>query len=145
MVPLPPTLRVKCRVLKIGKCTWSACHVVTSPKLQANWISECCVHLKEYTGYQQPCKGVQVHTLPSRTLRSNLVTLVWLVVLIWNPIALFFFFWAWFIPSGWSMIIHQAWSISNAFPNSLIDSNVSLKWKQRTSKELGYTPSLVTL
>jgi hypothetical protein len=27
----PPTLRVKCRVLKISKCTWSGCHVVALP------------------------------------------------------------------------------------------------------------------
>jgi len=29
--------------------------------------------------------------LPSRVLHSNLVTLVWLIVPTWNPIALFFF------------------------------------------------------
>jgi hypothetical protein len=33
-------------------------------------------------------------------------------------------------------------SLFDAFPNSLIDSNVSLKWKQRKSKKLG-THSLV--
>jgi hypothetical protein len=29
--PCPPTLRMKCRVLKISKCIWLGCHVVASP------------------------------------------------------------------------------------------------------------------
>jgi len=29
-----------------------------------------------------------------------------------QPHSPFSFFWAWFIPSGWSMTIHQAWSMS---------------------------------
>jgi hypothetical protein len=36
---------------------------------------------------------------------------------------------------------HAKWRI----PNSLIDSNVSLRWKQWKSKELGHAPWLVTL
>jgi hypothetical protein len=35
--------------------------------------------------------------------------------------------------------------IGNALPSSLIDSNVSLRWKQQKSKELGHDPWLVTL
>jgi hypothetical protein len=30
--------------------------------------------------------------------------------------------------------------LNDALPSSLIDSNVSLRWKQRKSKELGYIP-----
>jgi hypothetical protein len=50
---LPPTLRVKCRVLKIGKCTWLGWYVVALLKLQS-WLNQCwcCVHLKKYKGYQ---------------------------------------------------------------------------------------------
>jgi hypothetical protein len=33
----------------------------------------------------------------------------------------------------------------DAFPSSLINSNVSMEWKQRKSKELGHAPWLVTL
>jgi hypothetical protein len=89
MVPPPPTLRVKCRVLKIGKCTWSGCHVVTSPKLQVDWINAGVVYIWKST--QVPNNHVREFEsmpLPSRTLRSNLITLVWLIVPIWNPIAL---------------------------------------------------------
>ncbi len=32
----PPTLRVNYRVLKIGKCIWSGCHVIASPSLQVD-------------------------------------------------------------------------------------------------------------
>jgi hypothetical protein len=38
------------------------------------------------------------------------------------------------------IIIIMAFFIIDAFPNSLINSNVSLKWKQRKSKELGTLP-----
>jgi hypothetical protein len=34
--------------------------------------------------------------------------------------------------------------VSDVLPSSLIDSNVSLRWKQRKSKKLGCTPSLAT-
>jgi hypothetical protein len=33
----------------------------------------------------------------------------------------------------------------DVLPSSLIDSNMSLKWKQQKNKELGHTPSLTTL
>jgi hypothetical protein len=36
-------------------------------------------------------------------------------------------------------------SIIDVLPSSLIDSNVSLEWKQRKSKESGHTPWLATL
>ncbi len=90
MVPLPPpTLRVKCKMLKIGKCTWSGCHVVTSPKLQANWINADVVYIWKITHVtNNHVREFRSMPLPNRTLFSNLVTLVWLVVPIWIPIAL---------------------------------------------------------
>jgi hypothetical protein len=88
----PPTLRVKCTVLKIGKCIWLKCHVVASPELQANWIGASVVYIWKSTQVtNNHLKEFRSMPLPSRALRSNLVTLVWLVVLIWNPITFFFF------------------------------------------------------
>jgi hypothetical protein len=44
-----------------------------------------------------------------------------------------------------SLFTKLPYFISNdAFPSSLINSNVSLKWKQQENKELGHTPWLVT-
>ncbi len=90
MVPSPPpTLKVKCRVLKISKCIWSRCHVIASPQLQANWISVSVVYIWKSTQVtNNHVKEFTSMPLPSRALRSNLVTLVWLVMLVWNPIAL---------------------------------------------------------
>jgi hypothetical protein len=84
-----PTLRVKCRMLKIGKCIRSGCHVVTSPKLQVDWISAGVVYIWKSTQVtNNHVREFRSMLLPSRMLRSNLVTLVWLVMLVWNPIAL---------------------------------------------------------
>ncbi len=90
MVPLPPpTLRVKCRVLKIGKCIWSGCHVVTSPELQVDWINAGVVYIWKSTQVtNNHVREFRSMPLPSRALRSYLITLVWLIVLVWNPIAL---------------------------------------------------------
>jgi hypothetical protein len=85
----PPPLRVKCRVLKIGKCIWLGCHVITSPKLQVDWTSVGVVYIWKST--QVSNNHVQEFgsmPLPNRALCSNVVTLVWLVVLVWNPITL---------------------------------------------------------
>jgi len=87
--PSPPILKVKCRMLKIGKCTWLGCHVVASLELQADWISVGVVYIWKSTQVtNNHVREFRSMPLPSRTLRSNLVTLMWLVVLVWNPIAL---------------------------------------------------------
>jgi hypothetical protein len=42
---------------------------------------------------------------------------------------------------GWNHFHHkQRGNDFDALPSSLINSNVSLKWKQWKSKELGHTP-----
>jgi hypothetical protein len=93
MVPPPPTLWVKCRVLKIGKCTWSRCHVIALPESQVDWIIVGVVYIWENTQVtNNHVREFRSMPLPIRTLCSNLVTLVWLVVLVWNPIALSFSF-----------------------------------------------------
>jgi hypothetical protein len=84
---------MKCRVLKIGKCTWSGCHVVASPELQANWISVGVVYIWKSTQVtNNHVREFKSMPLPSKALRSNLITLVWLVMPVRNPIALSFFF-----------------------------------------------------
>ncbi len=86
---LPQTLRVKCTMLKIGKCTLSGCHVVTLLEVQADWINVGVVYIWKNTHVtNNHVREFRSMPLPSRALHSNLVTLVWLVVLIWNPIAL---------------------------------------------------------
>jgi hypothetical protein len=45
----PPTLRMKCRMLNIGKCIWSGCHGITLPELQANWISASVMYIWKNT------------------------------------------------------------------------------------------------
>jgi hypothetical protein len=93
VLPPPLTLRVKCRVLKIGKCIWSGCHAVASLELQANWISVGVVYIWKNTQVTNNLvREFKSMLLPSRTWHSNLVTLVWLVVSVWNPIALFLSF-----------------------------------------------------
>jgi hypothetical protein len=88
----PPTLRVKCRVLKIGKCIRSGCLVVASLELQVDWISVGVMYIWKNTQVtNNHVREFRSMLLPNRTLRSNLVTLVWLVVPAWNPIALSFF------------------------------------------------------
>ncbi len=88
--PLPPTLKVKCTVLKIGKCTWSRCHVVASPELQIDWIRIGVMYIWKNTQVtNNHVKELSSMPLFSRMLRSNLTTLVWLVVQVWNPMALF--------------------------------------------------------
>jgi hypothetical protein len=87
--PYPPSLRVKCRVLKIGKCIWSGCHVVALLELQADWINVGVVYIWKSTHVtNNHVKEFRSMPLHNRTLRSNLVTLVWLVMPVWNPIAL---------------------------------------------------------
>jgi hypothetical protein len=90
MVPLPPkTLRVKYRVLKISKCTWSGCYVVASLELQAHWINVGVLYIWKSTQVtNNHVKEFRSMLLPNKALCSNVVTLVWLVVPIWNPIAL---------------------------------------------------------
>jgi hypothetical protein len=79
---------MKCRVLKINKCTWSGCHVVASPELQADWISASVMYIWKSTQVtNNHVKEFRSMPFPSRVLCSNLVTLVWLVVPIWNPMA----------------------------------------------------------
>jgi hypothetical protein len=79
---------MKCRMLKISS-TWSRCHVVASPKVQANWISASVMYIWKNTHVtNNHVRELRSMPLPSKTLRSNPVTLVWLVVPIWNPIAL---------------------------------------------------------
>jgi hypothetical protein len=92
MVPLsPPTLKVKCRVLKIGKCIWLGCHVVTLPELQVDGISVGVVYIWKNTQVtNNHVREFMSMPLLSRALCSNLITLVWLAVLVWNPIALSF-------------------------------------------------------
>ncbi len=88
--PPPPTLSVKCKVLKIGKCTRSGCHVVASPKLQADWISVSVVYIWKNTQVtNNHVMEFKSMPLPCKALHSNLVTLVWLIMLVWNPIAFF--------------------------------------------------------
>jgi len=83
----PPTLRVKCRVLKIGKCTWSGCHVVASLEVQVDWVSVGVMYIWKSTQVtNNHVREFRSMPFPSRALRSNLVTLVWLVVPAWNPI-----------------------------------------------------------
>jgi hypothetical protein len=74
MVPLPPPiLRVKCRVLKVGKCTWSRCHLVASLELQADWISVSVVYIWKSTQVtNNHVREFRSMLLPSRALRSNL-------------------------------------------------------------------------
>jgi hypothetical protein len=85
--PPPPTLRVKCRMLKINNCIWSRCHVVTLPELQVDWISVGVVYIwKSPQVTNNHVREFWSMPLPSRALRSNLITLVWLVVPVWNPI-----------------------------------------------------------
>jgi hypothetical protein len=92
MVLPPPTLRMKCRLLKIGKCIWSRCHVITLPKLQNDWINVGVVYNWKSTQVtNNHVREFRSMPLPNKTLCSNLVTLMWLVVPIWNPIAPFFF------------------------------------------------------
>jgi hypothetical protein len=80
---------VKCRVLKIGKCTWSGCHVVASLELQVDWVSVGVMYIWKSTQVtNNHVREFRSMPFPSRALRSNLVTLVWLVLLAWNPIAL---------------------------------------------------------
>jgi hypothetical protein len=82
------------------------------PTLQVDWISVGVMYIWKSTQVtKNHVREFRSMPLPSRALCSNLITLVWLVVPVWYPIV-FFFFWALFIPSGWSMVIHQAWSIS---------------------------------
>ncbi len=108
----PPTLRMKCRVLKIGKCTWSRCHVVASPELQANWISVGVVYIWKSTQVtNNHVREFKSMPLPSRALRSNLITLVWLVMLVWNPIALFLSF-----GLGSSQVV-EAWRYTGPGPS----------------------------
>jgi hypothetical protein len=84
---------MKCRVLKIGKCTWSRCHVVASLELQVDWISVGVVYIWKSTQVtNNHVREFRFMPLPSKALHSNVVTLVWLVVPIWNPIALFLSF-----------------------------------------------------
>jgi hypothetical protein len=76
-------------VLKIGKCTWSGCHVVASLELQADWINVGVVYIWKSTHVtNNHVREFRSMPFPSRALCSNLVTLVWLVVPVWNPIAL---------------------------------------------------------
>jgi len=87
--PSPPTLKEKCRVLKISKCTWSGCHVITSLELQVDWINASVLYIWKNTQvYKNHVKEFMSMPLPNRALCSNLITLVWLVMPIWNPIAL---------------------------------------------------------
>jgi hypothetical protein len=80
---------MKCRVLKIGKCTWSGCHVVASPKLQTHLINVGVVYIWKSTQVtNNHVREFKSMPFPSRALCSNLITLVLLIVLIWNPIAL---------------------------------------------------------
>ncbi len=65
------------------------CHVVASPELPADWISVNVVYiLKSSQVTKNHVREFRSMPLTSKALRSNLVTLVWLVVPIWNPIAL---------------------------------------------------------
>jgi hypothetical protein len=108
----PPTLKLKCRVLKISKCTWSRCHVITSPKLQVDWISVGVVYIWKSTQVtNNHVREFRSMPLPSRTLCSNIVTLVWLVVLVWNPIA--------FSLSSWlgSSQVAKAWWYTRPSPS----------------------------
>jgi len=74
-------------MLKISKCTWLGCHVVTSLELQADWISASVMYIWKST--QVTNNHVREFRMdPNRALCSNLVTLVWLVVPVWNPITL---------------------------------------------------------
>jgi hypothetical protein len=76
-------------MLKIGKCTWSGCHVVALPELQVDWINVSVVYIWKSTQVtNNRVRKFRSMRLPSRTPCSNLITLVWLVVLVWNPIAL---------------------------------------------------------
>jgi hypothetical protein len=88
--PPPPTLKVKYRMLKIGKCIWLRCHVIASPELQVDWISDGVVYIwKSIHVTNNHVREFRFMPLPSRALRSNLITLVWLIMSIWNPIALY--------------------------------------------------------
>jgi hypothetical protein len=89
--PSPPTLRMKCRVLKIRKCNWSGCHVVALLELQVDWINVGVVYIWKSTQVtNNHVRELRFMPLPNRALHSNLVTLMWLVMSIWNPIALSF-------------------------------------------------------
>ncbi len=130
MVPPPPsTLRMKCRLLKIGKCTWSGCHVVASPKLQVDWIGASVVYIWKNTQVtNNHVREFRSMPFPNRMLHSNLITLVWLVVLVWNPIALF-------ISSGLgSSQVAEAWWYTKPSPSP---------WKAcapRKETKVGQTP-----
>jgi hypothetical protein len=77
--------------LKIGKCIWSRCHVVALLELQVDWINVGVVYISKSTHVtNNHVREFKSMPLLSRTLRSNLVTLVWLIVLVRNPIALSF-------------------------------------------------------
>ncbi len=85
----PPTWRVKCSVLKIGKCTWLGCHVVESPELQVDWINVGVVYIWNNTHVtNNHVREFKSMPIPSRGLHSNQITLVWVVVLVCNPITL---------------------------------------------------------